>query len=205
MQLHKNGIPIASVDDWKRLAPPKAEYHWVVGRSAFELAHAWCGSGSPIVPLELQRILESREETRGPIVDEVIPEHRINFDAHGGQPRNADLALVGHTSSRKIVLTIEAKADETFGATVAKTAADALERGIRNPRSQGVRRVEDLVRALMPPRRKGLPRLTGNAIPRLEAESLVGPFYMPVGSRFHRMPLLLGKITSDSRHQRRSA
>src|SRR5687767_1391190 len=105
MQLHKDGIPITSVDDWKRLAPPKAEYHWVEGRSAFELAHAWCGSGLPVVPPELKRILESRLETRGLVIDEVVPEHRINFDAHGGEPRNADLALAGHTSSGKIALT----------------------------------------------------------------------------------------------------
>lgn len=161
MRLHKNGIPITCVDDWKRLAPPKADYHWVEGRSAFELAHAWCGSGTAIVPSELQRILDSRNETRGLIVDEVVPEQRIAFDDHGGEPRNSDLALVGHTSSARIAVTIEAKADEAFGTTVAKTVADALERGIRNPRSRGVRRIEDLVRALLSPHRKGLPHVGG--------------------------------------------
>ena len=67
--------------------------------------------------------------------------------------------MVGHTSSSKVAVTIEAKADEPFGATVAQTLADALERGILNPRSRGVRRVEDLVRGLLPSRTKGLPHL----------------------------------------------
>ena len=67
--------------------------------------------------------------------------------------------MVGHTSNSKVVVTIEAKADEPFGATIAQTLADALERGIHNARSRGVRRVEDLVRGLLPSRTKGLPHV----------------------------------------------
>lgn len=157
MRLHKDGQLISCVADWRRLAPPKAEYQWVEGRSAYELAHAWCGRGFPAVPPELTTVFESRAETRGLIVEEVLPEHRVPFDDHGGEPRNADLALVGHTlSGSKVAVTIEAKADEPFGATVGQTLADALERGIENRRSRGVRRVEDLVRALLPSRSKGL-------------------------------------------------
>ena len=159
MRLHKDGVPIVCVDDWKRMAPPKAEYQWVEGRSAYELAHAWCGRGAPAVPPELTALFESRAETRGLLIDEVLPEHRVSFDAHGGEPRNADLAMVGHTSESKVAVTIEAKADEPFGATVGQTVADALERAIENPRSRGVRRLEDLVRALLPPRSKGRPHV----------------------------------------------
>jgi hypothetical protein len=159
MRLHKDGAPIVSVDDWKRLAPPKAEYQWVPGRSAHELANAWCRGASPTVPTELVRLFESNPAMRGLVVDEAIPEHRIRFDGHGGEPRNADLVLVGHTSSSKVAVTIEAKADEPFGTTVRDALADALERSIENPRSQGVQRVNYLVRALLPPRRKGLPHV----------------------------------------------
>jgi Domain of unknown function (DUF6946) len=157
MRLHKNGTIITSLEDWKRRAPPKSEDQWVEGRSAFEMARLWCGTGVPVVPAELHTLLESRSETRGLVLDELIPEHRIVFDVHGGEPRNADLAIVGHTSSAKVAMTIEAKADEPFGATVKQTLANALERGIQNPKSRGVRRVEDLVRALLPPRSEGLP------------------------------------------------
>ena len=159
MRLHKNGAPITCVEDWKRLAPPKADYHWVEGRSAFELAFAWCGAGALEVPSRLQRLFDSRIETRDLTIDDVQPEHRIQFDEHGGEPRNADLAIVGHTSAAKVAVTIEAKADETFGATVAETVADALERSIENPRSRGVQRVQDLVRAILPPHSNGLPRV----------------------------------------------
>jgi len=159
MLIQKNGVTITCVDDWKRLAPPKSDDQWVEGRSAFELANAWCGSGTPVLPKGLQSLLESRRETQGLSVVEVIPEHKILFDAHGGEPRNADLVLVGHTSSSKVVVTIEAKADEPFGATIAQTLADALERSIHNARSRGVRRVEDLVRGLLRSRTKGLPHL----------------------------------------------
>jgi hypothetical protein len=161
MRLHKDGASITCVEDWKRLAPPKADYHWVEGRSAFELAYAWCGSGAAVVPSDIQRLLDSRVETRDLKIDEVLPEHRIAFDARGGEPRNADVALVGNTSAAKVTVTIEAKADETFGATVAKTVADALERSVENPRSRGVERVQDLVRGILPPRSKGLPHVGG--------------------------------------------
>lgn len=155
MRPNKNGVPIACVDNWKLLAPPKAEYQWVEGRSAYELAHAWCGGGVPTVPAELAALFESRAETRGLTIDEVVPEHRLSFDTHGGEPRNADLVLVGHTAGSKVAVTIEAKADEPFGATVAQTLSDALERGIQNPRSRRLRRIEDLVRALLSPGSKG--------------------------------------------------
>lgn len=159
MRLHKDGVPISCVEDWKRIAPPKADYQWVAGRSAYELAHAWCSRGVPAIPAELTTLFESRAETRGLVINEVVPELRVPFDAHGGEPRNADLALVGETPSSKVAVTIEAKADESFGATVAQTLADALERGIERPRSRGVRRVEDLVRALLRPRSEGLPHV----------------------------------------------
>jgi Domain of unknown function (DUF6946) len=53
-----------------------------------------------------------------------------------------------------VAVTVEAKADETFGPTVARTICDALERSLTNPRSRGVARVEALARALLRPRRQ---------------------------------------------------
>lgn len=41
MAVSKGGQPIRSLDDWRRLAPPKSPHHWVRGRSAQELARAW--------------------------------------------------------------------------------------------------------------------------------------------------------------------
>lgn len=152
---NEEGRPIESMADWEHRAGPKRDDQWKSGRSAFELAHAWIGTGKPRMPDELRVLLDSRPETCGLLVETVTPEKQIRFDQHGGEPRNADLAFVARTATNlKIAVTIEAKADEPFGATVAQTAADALERLTAKPSSQGVERVSDLVRSILPRRRK---------------------------------------------------
>jgi hypothetical protein len=90
----KNGEEIRGLDDWRRLAPPKAEYQWQEHRSAFELARAWCESGHPTLPADLQRLLDSDDRTRGFTPELGWPEHLIRFDTYSG-PSNADLALIG--------------------------------------------------------------------------------------------------------------
>ena len=80
MQLHKNGVPIACVDDWKRTAPPKADYQWVEGRSAYRAGPRVVRRWSASRPHQLTALFESRAETRGLIVDEALPEHRVTFD-----------------------------------------------------------------------------------------------------------------------------
>jgi len=154
----KDGQTISSIHDWKRLAPPKRKYQWAEGHSAFELARAWCITGTPDMPDGLRALFDSREDTRGLLVDVVTPEYQIAFDSRGGEPRNADLAFVGRTATATVAVTIEAKADEPFGATVTQTMVDALEQLIRHPGSQGVERVADLVRSLLPPHVKGQPK-----------------------------------------------
>ena len=84
-------------------------------------------------------------------------ECQIRFDEYGGEPRNADLAFVGANSSGKVAITIEAKADEPFGSTVAETFADALERRVASPSSRGVERITALASALFRPREKNAP------------------------------------------------
>jgi len=92
--LQKNGSEIKSVDDWFKFAPPKKGlYHWKDGRSAKELAKAWFpAEGNPIVPDELQALLESRDETRGIAFEQGEPERVILFDTCG-EGRHADLVL----------------------------------------------------------------------------------------------------------------
>jgi hypothetical protein len=36
--VNRNEVPIGSLDDWARLAPPASANHWKPGRSAYELA-----------------------------------------------------------------------------------------------------------------------------------------------------------------------
>jgi hypothetical protein len=57
----KDRIPISSVDGWYAGAPPKGgASHWVTGRSARELAVAWCGSEGPCAPTEIEQLLRSQ-------------------------------------------------------------------------------------------------------------------------------------------------
>lgn len=157
IRIERAGHTIRTLDDWKTYAGPKSPGQWKPERSAYELARAWCEPDGPHIPNQLRRLLDSRPETRSARFDVAMPEHRIRFDRHGGEPRNADMALVGRTDAGKIAITIEAKADEPFGATVAETFSNALERLIENPRSRGVRRIEDLAHALFGARPKRRP------------------------------------------------
>lgn len=157
MRATRNGKAINSLGDWETLAGPKRDFQWAEGRSAFELAHAWLGSGTPAMPAALHDLLESTAVSRGMQVDEVHPEHRIPFDSRGGEPRNADLAFLGRTAAGTIAVTVEAKADEPFGDTVEGTLAAAVERWTKNERSQGIGRMMDLLQALLPPSPDGLP------------------------------------------------
>jgi hypothetical protein len=164
MRIENHGHEIRSIDDWFKYAPPKSgKRQWIEGRSAFELAQAWCAPDGCILsmPAEMRVLLDSRPETAGMVGDRAYPEHRIRFDEHGGEPRNADLAFVGTANGAGVAVTVEAKADEPFGATIADTAAAALERCITNPRSRGVERITDLVTSLLPPWKKGLPHVGG--------------------------------------------
>lgn len=141
MRIEKDNKLILTVQDWQVHAPPKSPHHWVEGRSAYELANAWCGLGGPAMPEVLRRLLDSRDETRGFVPEVAMPERRIPFDSLGGEPRNADLALTGFSATGKVAITIEAKADEPFGETVSATLAAALERLIDQ---KGQPRVGDL-------------------------------------------------------------
>ena len=211
MQLEKDGKSIVTVEDWHELAPPKSAHQWVKGRSAYELAHAWCGSGEPAMPEALRLLLESREETRGFVPDVARPEHRIPFDAFGGEPRNADLALTGSNALGRIAITIEAKADEPFGETVSAALAVALERGIENPRSNGVRRIEGLARALFRAKEKGQPRVAevyppeGHEASSFLAVRWVGDSRRVVRGRGGLSEIVEPAVPASGRPDRRSA
>lgn len=153
MKILKDQNEILSLEDWFRLAPPKArEKHWVDGRSAKECARAWCRPTGVCVPDEILAVF-----AQDPIFSELeflwaTPEHRVRFDAFEGEPRNSDMVAVANCRLGKIALSIEAKADETFGERV----IDVLEAGVKKiARDQGtnsIARVQALASALLPPK-----------------------------------------------------
>jgi hypothetical protein len=134
---------IYSVDDWFRLAPPAGGVkHWVDDKSAKELAKAWCGGSSgPAVPVQLQELLSTHSDIDGAVIFEATPERKVRFDDIPGEPRNADLVCLAERAGKLIAISIEAKADETFGDLVAKV--------LKTPKpSRRPERVEKLCLAL---------------------------------------------------------
>jgi hypothetical protein len=166
----KGAEEIQNLADWSLHAPPKSPEQWKPGRSAMESARAWCRAGGASVPSEVRALLESNPQTRGVTLSRGEPEKGIVFDKSGGEPRNADVALLGTDSrGRTIAITIEAKADESFGSTFQQTVAASVERMVSGKPSRGVRRAEALARALLPPRR------VGKAVPQEDWTPSLGP------------------------------
>jgi len=145
MRISKDNETITSVDDWFRLAPPKGkEKQWVDGRSAKELARAWFPrEGEPVIPKELLAALASCKDIGAVKFDQGWPECTVALDDYRGETRNADLLLTGVGSNGPLVVSVEAKADEELGPTLAKQLAHAS-----SPDSKIPDRLDNLCQAL---------------------------------------------------------
>lgn len=115
----QTGVPIHSVEDWFRFAPPKrGSRQWKDGRSAKELAKAWFKTGVPRVPEDLEALFKSHPDTKDLVIEIGIPEMVTRLDNFRGGHRNHDLILVGHVRDIRTLVAVEAKADESFGKTI---------------------------------------------------------------------------------------
>jgi hypothetical protein len=111
-----NGQAICSVEDWLSLAhPPDAAAEWKDFHSAKELARAYFRADSPSVPQEMTTLLDSRPETQGVQIDDAVAGKNIVAGAHWAKKRHSDLLLYGHRGQEKIVIAVEAVADQPFG------------------------------------------------------------------------------------------
>jgi hypothetical protein len=115
-------------------------------------------------------LLESNPRTRGVKLSNGESEKEIVIDGAAGEARNADVALLGTDSHGDIVaVTIECKADESFGPTFQQAVAASVERIVSGKPSNGVSRAEALAIALLPPRR------VGKTVPQDERTPSLGP------------------------------
>lgn len=123
----EDGPVITDLDSWFKYAPPvSGSAQWKDYRSAKELGQAWCRYGQVRCPEEVSSVLAVRKETRGLVIEQAVAEMEIPFDEF--RPgRNADLALWGHLENQRgrVVVTVEAKADEAFGKTIEQARAQA--------------------------------------------------------------------------------
>ena len=123
-----------------------------------ETARAWL-EGDGRLPVEVFACLAAHESFGAVQVWRAEPEVKLFFDNLGGEPRNSDLVVHARDSLGAYLIAVEAKADEPFGETVADALAAAIERHLANDRSAGVKRIQQLARALLGPRQKGDPPL----------------------------------------------
>ncbi len=109
------GKPIRTPWSWFAQAPPKdGDRHWREGRSALELARAWCRGTSPCQPRERVETLEKHPLTLGFEAWDVVPE-LVTPLPFPGEGRNHDIAAIGVVDVVPTFVGVEAKAGERFG------------------------------------------------------------------------------------------
>lgn len=136
------GQPIASLEDWARLYDNHQTSHqWKKGRSAYSAAEF-------VLENDGLRLVSDRasETLHTPVtVDRAVPEYEVPFDEYG-RGRVHDIGIVGRTAEGKSVFVgVEAKVDESFGATVLDTYLDAKARQICGISTNAPERMEKLL------------------------------------------------------------
>ena len=104
----------------------------------------------PCVPPELTALLGSSAQLSSLVIDKARPEYRVHFDDLPGEPRNTDLVAIGASGAARIAISVEAKADETFGELVNDMLSNSAT-AIGNEKWTNVpQRIQQLARALLP-------------------------------------------------------
>lgn len=111
------GAPVA---DWRAWGAPRKPGRWRPGRSANELARAWFTSPAPVMPAEVAALLESHPATRGLTLEKGFAQYTADLPGGAGENRQFDLLLHGRGPAGPMVIGVEARADETFGARLQK-------------------------------------------------------------------------------------
>lgn len=156
--IRKGDTILDTLELWCELAGPKTSDQWKDYRSAKECARAWLDRDGVEIPEELRDVLQTHADF-GVIQDwHAEPECLVNFDDYSG-PANIDLMLEGEDEHGRMVVAIEAKADESFGPFVSRALSASLERVLKSASSKGLPRIVELVSHLLEPAQKGQPRL----------------------------------------------
>lgn len=146
LRLAGPGATISGMWSWFAAAPPKgAEKQWKDGRSAKELARAWCRAGIPAMPKGIIETLGSHFDMVGFGAWDAIPGLVTPVDAERVEARNHDLVVVGLANGAPTHVGVEAKAGEFLGD---KTIAQCLAAGAATPRSGVPRRSARLGEAI---------------------------------------------------------
>jgi hypothetical protein len=141
--VNRRDLPITSVRQWGTRARPAAAVHWQDGRSAKELARAWInGTGET----DLLALLDLAKQTRGFSIRQATAEAQTAFDDWPGGRRNHDLLVDGDARGRPVTVGLEAKADESFGQTLASYARAADRKVERREATNAPQRLAGLLK-----------------------------------------------------------
>ena len=186
MRLHKGCSDIQSVEDWFRFAPPKkGALQWKDGRSAKELARAWCGGKDRPSPTDefLQLLAPLVNENQLACADG-WPEHQVPIDKLRGEPPNIDLAIVSDGNQGHTVICIEAKADESFGRYVSEMHDAATKRIGQGKKTGVLERIVHLENQLF---QEGNANLPGRA--EIRYQLLTGTAATLAFAKSHQVPI----------------
>jgi hypothetical protein len=115
------------------------------GTSAPTLAAVWAG------PVELVGALESAPAVAGAPIEKIVVEAQSGFDKLPGGRRNHD--LVAHArlpNGERLVVCVEAKADEDMGQTVAGCRAAVERKQAKGEKTNAGDRLDDLLKRFVP-------------------------------------------------------
>lgn len=142
-------VIISSVEGWFDEAPPLGRRrHWKDGRSAKEVAKAWCASGTVAVPADLLTLVRAHRLTEAFEPATAIPECPTHLRGEAGGRRKHDLVILGMAASRRVLIGVEAKTDEPFDEPLKKRVRRAQGMIARGEPTNQLKRIERLVWAL---------------------------------------------------------
>lgn len=87
------------------------------------------------------------------------PEHRVRFDQAAGEPRNSDPDVICSGPTGRVAVSIEGKADESFGRAVGEEIMGAAAQWAFEERDGKLERLQRLAALILPRRRPGQARL----------------------------------------------
>lgn len=132
---------ITTPADWFKYCPPaKGKAQWQSKRSAMEMANFWCDASIS------QSFLQDVSKKLGQQWDRCVayPEYSMAFDNYQ-HPRETDLLVLCYTQDHlNFIISIEGKADESFGGLVADELIDAVQSKIANSNSRKLERIIEL-------------------------------------------------------------
>lgn len=142
--LGPRGEPVDSFVQWEALflSSPKKAHQWREGRSAHTLAGFICHRNG------LEHIARRVGSALGTSVrfDSAVVEQEVRFDGFG-HGREHDLGIHGTTDDgQTLFVGVEAKVDESFGATVLDAYLAAKCRALSDERTNAPERIENLLK-----------------------------------------------------------